>query len=205
MTLKLDQQYSNQGYKAIVGTDEAGRGPLAGPVVAASVMLPQDFYHPDINDSKKLSPSQRLRLYDVIIKHALAYEIVVIDVLTIDTINILEASRLAMTRCVQAIRLKYDLVLTDAMLLPNITNVDVKAIIRGDAQSLTIASASILAKVTRDRIMEALDLTYPQYGLKQHKGYPTAMHVQALKDHGPIRGLHRESFAPVKKLIKSQR
>jgi ribonuclease HII len=205
MSLKLDQHYYRLGYTSILGTDEAGRGPLAGPVVAASVLLPKDFYHPDIDDSKKLTEKKRELLFDVIMHHAIAYRVEVIDAEVIDKINILEASRFAMTRCVQAITSHFDIVLTDAMTLPKITKVPVEPIIRGDAQSLSIASASILAKVTRDRLMFDLDHAYPKYGFKNHKGYPTKMHIQAIQTFGVIAGIHRKTFAPVKKFLTFKR
>lgn len=190
MALVLDQTYYDKGFKRLVGCDEAGRGPLAGPVVASCVILPASFSHPLINDSKQLTEKQRELLYPIIIQEALAYSITVIDAPTIDRINILEASRLAMKQCCEKITLPYDAVITDAMPF-QLANAPVFPHIKGDSLSLTIAAASILAKVTRDRLMESLDQTYPGYGFAQHKGYPTASHRRILETLPPIKGVHR--------------
>jgi ribonuclease HII len=200
MPLLLDETFYLQGYHSIAGCDEAGRGPLAGPVVAACVMLPRNFFHPLINDSKKLTSQQRLEACTIIQKHALAYSYTVIDPITIDQINILEASRKAMIESVKKISIPMDVILTDAMAF-SFNNIPVFPFIKGDAQSLAIASASIVAKVVRDQIMEALDEQYPQYQFKKHKGYPTRLHQALLEQYGPLSGIHRYSFAPVKKLL----
>ncbi len=200
MPLTLDQTFYQQGYLSIAGCDEAGRGPLAGPVVAACVVLPKDFFHPLINDSKKLTSRQRLLAYDIIQNEALGIAYTVIDPITIDRINILEASRLAMIESVKKITIPIYCILTDAMTF-SFQNIPVFPFIKGDAQSLAIASASIVAKVMRDQIMEALDEQYPQYQFKKHKGYPTRLHRTLLEQYGPIPGIHRYSFAPVKKLL----
>ena len=202
MKQNLDLFYYQQGYHVIAGCDEAGRGPIAGPVVAAAVILPKDYVDHRIHDSKQLSETLRERLFTEITKHALGYAITVIDVATISRINILEASRLAMQRSLEQLTVKYDVVLSDAMALPK-QKVPVFPIIHGDALSQTIAASSILAKVTRDRIMDTLGKAYPFYGFDHHKGYPTPLHLQLLKTHGPIEGVHRPTFGPVKKLIKA--
>ena len=201
MALVLDQTYYKKGFKRLVGCDEAGRGPLAGPVVACCVMLPHSFSHPLINDSKQLTERQRELLYPLIMQEALAYSITVIDAPTIDQINILEASRLAMKQSCEKLTIPYDVVITDAMAF-ELPNVPVFPHIKGDSLSLTIAAASILAKVTRDRLMIALDQTYPGYGFAQHKGYPTASHRRVLETLPPIKGVHRFTFGPVKDVLK---
>lgn len=180
------------GHRLVCGTDEVGRGPLAGPVVAAAVILPEDSVLPGINDSKKLTPAQRDGLYDQIIAQAVCYAISEVDNATIDRINILEASRLAMAQSVEALPQKADFVLLDGWDNPRIQRPR-QAIVKGDSKSISIAAASILAKVHRDRLMEAYDSVYPGYGLAQHKGYPTAEHYQALKTLGPS-PIHRLSF-----------
>jgi ribonuclease HII len=200
MPLLLDETFYQQGYKSIAGCDEAGRGPLAGPVVAACVVLPKDFFHPLINDSKKLTSRQRLEAFTIIKKHALSFAYTVIDPVIIDQINILEASRKAMIESVKKISVSIDVILTDAMAF-SFQKIPVFPFIKGDTQSLAIASASIVAKVMRDQIMEALDEQYPHYQFKKHKGYPTRLHQALLAQYGPLPGIHRYSFAPVKKLL----
>lgn len=199
MSLTLDQTYYRQGYTTIAGCDEAGRGPIAGPVVAASVILPQDFKDSMINDSKQLTAKKRNTLFDVITRVALDYAVVVVDVNTITRLNILEASRLGMQQSLEKLNVAYDLVLSDAMALP-LQRVNVVPIIHGDALSQTIAAASILAKVSRDRWMEKLHQQYPHFQFNLHKGYPTALHLRLLRQFGPITGVHRPTFGPVKRL-----
>lgn len=181
-----------QGYQAIAGTDEVGRGPLAGPVVAAAVILPREAEIVGINDSKKLTHKQREALYDQIIAQAVSYAIIEVDNITIDRINILEASRLAMARSVAALDPPADFVLLDGWDNPQIT-LPHQAILQGDSKSISIAAASILAKVHRDRLMEQVDQVYPGYGLAGHKGYPTTEHYEALRKLGPT-PIHRMSF-----------
>ena len=202
MNTNLDRSYYQQGYRCIAGCDEAGRGPIAGPVVAAAVIFPQDFYDQRINDSKQVSEKSRLELFTLIKQVALAYAITVIDVETITKINILEASRLGMQQSLQKLKMAYDLVLSDAMALPKQT-VLVVPLIHGDALSQTIAASSILAKVTRDALMVELGKQYPHFQFDQHKGYPTPLHLSLLKQHGPIKGIHRPTFAPVKALLQT--
>lgn len=178
----------------VIGIDEAGRGPLAGPLVVAGVILPIGYDHPEINDSKKLSPKKRDTLYDVIINEAISFHIEIIEPAIIDKLNIYQATKAAMTKI--ALSLDSQNVLTDAMPL----NIDkhIESIIKGDQKSLTIAAASILAKVTRDRIMDQYDLIYPQYHFIQNKGYPTRHHLAALETYGRT-PIHRLSYAPVAK------
>lgn len=201
--LDLEKKYYSTKIKYIAGTDEAGRGPIAGPVVAAAVIFPYDYQNDEINDSKKLTAKKREQLFDIIINNALAYAIIFISPQEIDRINILEASRLAMEKALHALKHRYDLVLTDAMKLYHET-CDVIPIIKGDSKSLAIAAASILAKVSRDRYMDQLDQLYPQYEFSKHKGYPTARHLKLLKKYGVIKDLYRHSYRPVKNLEYEQ-
>ena len=188
----------DKGYENIAGTDEAGRGPLFGPVVAAAVILPHDFCLEGLNDSKKLTEKKRDKYYDYIMENALAVEVCLIDAKEIDEINILEASRKAMTTCINNLKIKPDYVLTDAMKL----NIDIpfEDIIKGDAKSITIAAASVIAKVTRDRILYEYDKKYPEYEFSKHKGYPTKKHIELLEKNGIIDG-YRMTFGPVKKIL----
>ncbi len=187
-------------YSTILGMDEAGRGPLCGPLVVAGVIFPQGYLNPWIDDSKKLSAKKREALFEVIQRDALAYWIVFVDEKTIDQLNIYRATQEAMRQIAQ--KAQADFVLTDAMPLPNCENT--LSIVRGDQKVLSIAAASILAKVSRDHYMEALDALYPQYGLKSHKGYPTKKHLEALNQYG-IQSFYRRSFGPVKRqLLKTQ-
>lgn len=200
MKNNLDKTYYQQGYSLIAGCDEAGRGPIAGPVVAAAVILPKDFADPRIADSKQLTALQREALFVLIHEKALAFAITVVDVATITRINILEASRLGMQLSLEKLKHRYDVVLSDAMALPK-QKVPVFPLIHGDALSQTIAASSILAKVTRDRLMVEMAKTYPHFQFDVHKGYPTPQHLSLLKRHGPIEGIHRPTFAPVKAMI----
>jgi len=180
------------GRSCICGIDEAGRGPLAGPVVAAAVVLPTDCRILYLNDSKKLSPKKREALYDEIMEKAVAYGIGMAPPGRIDEINILQATYEAMRQAVDKLGAVPDVLLNDAVVIPGI-NVEQVPIVKGDAKSVSIAAASILAKVTRDRMMEAYDKVYPQYGFAKHKGYGTAAHIEALRRHGPC-GIHRRTF-----------
>lgn len=177
----------------LAGIDEAGRGPLAGPVVCACVIMPleEDKIIDGINDSKKLSPKKREMLYDKIIERAICYKIVEIDEKTIDEINILNATKLGMVKALNGLNIKPDRVLIDAVKIDS--EVSQENIIKGDALSYNIASASILAKVYRDRLMDEMDKLYPQYGFKQHKGYGTKAHIEALKKYGEC-PIHRQTF-----------
>lgn len=180
------------GHRNICGVDEAGRGPLAGPVVAASVILPHNIFIENLNDSKKLSSKQRETIYHEILSNAIAWSVGIVEEQVIDTINILQATKLAMQKALQSLTSKPDLVLIDAETFDT-GGIPQIPIIQGDAKSVSIAAASIVAKVTRDRIMDEYDLQYPQYGFKQHKGYGTKEHVQAIKLFG-ISPIHRISF-----------
>ena len=181
-----------QGYTAVCGVDEAGRGPLAGPVCAAAVILPAGLVIEGVNDSKKLSEKKREELFPVICEKALAYGIGWADEREIDEINILQATYRAMKRAVESLPLTADYALIDGNRMPPLA-IPGTTIIKGDALSMSIAAASILAKVSRDRVMVQFSREYPQYGFEQHKGYGTAAHVQALREYGPC-PLHRQSF-----------
>lgn len=185
------------GYQNIVGLDEAGRGPLAGPVVAAAVILPGGLWLPGLNDSKKLSPSQRAELARLIKANAIAYSVTEVGVEYIDKFNIREASLEAMRLAIKALLVVPDYVLVDGMYVPGL-KIPQTTIIRGDSLSASIAAASILAKVTRDELMISFEEKYPGYGFSQHKGYATAKHLEALNRLGPS-PIHRWSFAPVQK------
>ena len=197
MALDLDEQYYAQGYQFIVGCDEAGRGCLLGPVFAAAVILPQGLKSDLINDSKKLTAKKREEAYEFIVNNALAYAIASVSADEIDEVNIYNASRLAMQRAIEQLNHDFDLVLTDAMKMPNYPK-PVVDVVHGDALSLSIATASILAKVSRDRLCVELDAKYPEYNIKKNKGYGTKDHLEALKKYGPVKHLHRYTYAPVK-------
>ena len=197
MSLDLDNDYIKQGYKLIVGCDEAGRGCLLGPVFAAAVILPIGFQSDLINDSKKLTAKQRDKAFDIITENAIAYAISSVDADTIDEVNILNASRMAMQQAIAKLNHGFDLILTDCMKMKGY-DVPVVDLVHGDALSQTVAAASILAKVSRDRLCEELDKKYPQYHIKKNKGYGTKDHLEALKEYGPVKHLHRFSYAPIK-------
>ena len=197
MSLDLDDKYIEEGYRLIVGTDEAGRGCLLGPVFAAAVILPIGFKSPLINDSKKLSAKQREEAFEIITKNAIAYAISFIEPDKIDEVNILNASRMAMQDAISKLNHEFDLILTDCMKMKGY-EVPVVDLVHGDALSQTIASASILAKVSRDRWCAEIDEKYPMYHIKKNKGYGTKDHLEALKQYGPVKHLHRFSYAPVK-------
>jgi len=189
---EIEDSFYAQGVKMICGVDEAGRGPLAGPVCAAAVILPMDLEIEGLNDSKKLTEKRREALYDIIVDKALAYGIAFASEEEIDEINILQATFLAMRRAVEQLQLKPDMVLVDGNREPEL-ELPVKTIVKGDSLSANIAAASILAKVTRDRLMVQLDETYPQYGFAVHKGYGTKAHYTALREHGMC-PCHRKTF-----------
>ena len=183
----------NLGYKLIAGMDEAGRGPLAGPVCVAIAIMPleKDKIIEGINDSKKLSEKKREALFEKIINTAISYHIEFVDEKTIDNINILNATKLGMRKCINSIDVRPDMVLIDAVKLD--TDIPTKSIIKGDALSYNIACASILAKVSRDRYILSLDEKYPMYNFKKHKGYGTKEHIENLKKYGPC-PVHRKTF-----------
>lgn len=181
------------GIKYICGVDEAGRGPLAGPVFAAAVILPEDFEIEGLNDSKKLSEKKRDALFDEIIEHALAYSIQSVDHKTIDEINILEATMLAMKTAVENLSIRPDAVYIDGNRVPKNMDIPTEFVIKGDATSASIAAASILAKVSRDRFMLKMDEKYPEYCFAKHKGYGTKLHYEKLREFGPS-DIHRLTF-----------
>ncbi len=199
---KYEKEYMDKGYKLIAGCDEAGRGPLAGPVFCAAVILNPDDMIEGLNDSKQLTEKMREKLYTEIKSRALAYKIVSISNEEIDRINILEASRKGMEEAVKGLSITPNFILTDYMDLYH-TDIPYLKLAHGDALSATIAAASILAKVERDRFMLELDKKYPEYGFKDHKGYPTKSHIEAIKKYG-ITEFHRKSYKPVKELLTEQ-
>lgn len=201
--LNFEENYYTEKVNFIVGVDEAGRGPLCGPVVAACCILPRDYKNEHINDSKKLSEKKREIAYKEIIENALDYGIGIVDAKRIDEINIYEATKEAMHIAISKLKISYDLILTDAMKLQN-EKVEVIPLIKGDAKCECIAAASIIAKVTRDHILEEYNKKYPQYGFKSHKGYGTKKHIEAIKQYGIIKDFHRESYEPIKSLIKNK-
>ena len=190
---KFEHLAYDDGFSCVCGVDEAGRGPLAGPVCAAAVILPPDLEIEGLNDSKKLTDKRRRALYDVITEQALAYGIAFASEQEIDEINILQATFLAMRRAVEQLRLQPALALVDGNREPDFGSIPVRTIIKGDSLSANIAAASILAKVTRDRFMEEQDALYPQYGFALHKGYGTQAHYAALREYGPC-PIHRRTF-----------
>lgn len=202
---KYDQMsnYENelrlQNIHMIAGVDEVGRGPLAGPVVAAAVILGEDFFLPGLNDSKALSEKKREIFYQYIINHAVSVGIGSATAQEIDIYNIYQATKLAMTRAVQQLTVKPEYLLVDAMEIP--LPISQKSIIKGDAKSVSIAASSVVAKVTRDRYMKELGVKYPQYGFESHMGYGTAHHIESIEKYGVI-DEHRRTFAPVKEHVQ---
>ena len=190
--LKFEREEESKGNFLIAGMDEVGRGPLAGPVCVACVIMPLDDVIEGIDDSKKLSEKKRDALFEKIKEKAIAYSIEMVDEQTIDKINILEATKLCMKKAVEKLEIKPDVVLVDAIKSLDVT-VPIRGIIKGDALSYSIGCASILAKVTRDRLMVELAKEYPEYGFEKHKGYGTKVHIEALKEYGPCI-YHRLSF-----------
>lgn len=195
---EIDKSYFKEGYNYICGIDEAGRGPLAGPVVIAAVIMPKDSMIEGVNDSKKVSEKKREKLYELIIEEAISYSVGIVDQNEIDRINILNATKAGLTEAVRTLKVKPELILVDALTNIDTCGVPYQSIIKGDAKSYSIAAASIIAKVTRDRIMREWDKVYPQYGFEKHKGYGTAAHISAIKENG-LCPLHRLSF--VKNII----
>lgn len=191
------------GYRRIAGIDEAGRGPLAGPVVAAAVILPTRCPLFGINDSKQLSAKDREQVYTAILDQAVAVGIGSADVAEIDQLNILAATRLAMRRAIDQLAPSPDYLLIDAVVLPGL-KVPTRPIIKGDALSVSIAAASIVAKVTRDRLMANYHETFPEYGFLSHKGYGTAEHLERLARHGPC-SIHRRTFSPVQEVMSAEK
>lgn len=201
--LKFEKELYKEGITLIAGTDEVGRGPLVGPVVAAAVILPVNYNLPGLNDSKKLTEKKREKLYDILMKEALTIGIGIVDAKKIDEINILEASRLAMQIAISKLKVKPEYVLSDAMKLDKL-KIPYKDIIHGDAKSLSIAAASVIAKVTRDRMMIELDKKYPMYGFARHKGYPTKEHIANIYKYG-ILDNYRFTYKPVSDCLKNNK
>ena len=198
---KYEKELFKQKINIIGGTDEAGRGPLYGPVVAACVVLPKNFKLDGLTDSKKLTEKKRNLYYDYLIENVI-YGIGIVDAKTIDKINIYEASKKAMKIAIEEVRkqIKLEYVLTDAM--PIDLDIPVMPIIKGDSKSISIAAASVIAKVTRDKMLYEIDQRYPEYGFKNHKGYPTKKHVEAINKDGLIDG-YRLTYGPIKNYIKN--
>lgn len=200
MALDFEQQYYSDDVKLIIGTDEAGRGCLLGPVFAGAVILPKDFKCDLINDSKQLTEKKREEAYKIITENAIAWGVGSCSVEEIDEMNILNASRVAMIRAIENANHKYDLIMTDCMKMPD-AKVPVIDLVHGDAKAQCIAAASIIAKVSRDHCCYELDKKYPAYEIAKHKGYGTKAHLEALEKYGPVKGLHRFSYGPVKQAM----
>ena len=198
---QYEKELFEQNINIIGGVDEVGRGPLIGPVVAACCVLPHDFVLEGLNDSKKLSEKKREKFYDYIIENCVAYGVGIISPEKIDEVNIYEATKLAMKEAIKQVQDKVNLehVLIDAM--PLELDIPTTSIIKGDAKSISIAAASVIAKVVRDRMMIELDKEYPQYGFAKHKGYPTKAHVEAINKYGLIDG-YRKTYGPVKDVLE---
>lgn len=188
----IEQELHERGYKYVCGIDEAGRGPLCGPVFAAACILPDGLYIEGLNDSKKLTEKKREKLFDIIKEEAIAYCIASASVEEIDELNILEADLLAMRRAIDGLAVKADFAIIDGNVARDF-QIPAAPVIKGDATSMSIAAASVLAKVARDRICIDLDREYPQYGIAKHKGYGTKAHMDALREHGPS-PIHRKKF-----------
>ena len=183
----------NSGFSCICGVDEAGRGPLAGPVCAAAVILPEGVVIEGLDDSKKLTEKKRERLYDIIKETAVAYSVAYGTLEEIETVNILEATYLAMNRAIEDLTVKPDFALIDGNRVPRGIKIPCETIVKGDSKSMSVAAASVLAKVTRDRLMLEYDKKYPEYNFKKHKGYGTKEHTELIKQYGPCE-IHRLSF-----------
>lgn len=209
---KIEEELYLKGVNSIAGIDEAGRGPLAGPVVVACVIMPRDSMIEGVNDSKKVSEKKREKLYEQILEEAIAYGVGIISQEEIDRINILNATKEGLTMAIKEMEKdlkekqrgfeKPEIILVDALTKIDTDGISYKSIIKGDAKSYSIAAASIIAKVTRDRIMRQWDEVYPMYGFEKHKGYGTAAHIAAIKEYG-LCPLHRRSF--VKNIVKRER
>lgn len=197
--LEYEKELYEKGYNLIAGTDEVGRGPLVGPVVAAAVILPKNYKLDGLTDSKKLSEKKRNLYYEIIKRDAISIGLGIISEKVIDEINILEASRLAMNKALDNLEIKPDYILSDAMKLDR--DVEVLPIVHGDAKSLSIAAASVIAKVTRDRMMEEMGKNYPEYEFERHKGYPTKRHIELIKKYGVL-DQYRKTFKPINEILR---
>ncbi len=190
---KMENQYFEKGIQYLCGIDEAGRGPLAGPVVVAAVVMPKDSKLEGVNDSKKVSEKKRELLYEQIKEEAISYSVAIVDEKEIDQVNILNATKEGLTTAIRGLKVKPERILVDALTGIDTCGIPYDSIIKGDAKCYSIAAASILAKVTRDRIMRKMDEVYPEYGFEKHKGYGTAAHIAAIKEYG-LCPIHRKSF-----------
>ena len=199
LMLQFDNKFRSIGHNIIAGIDEAGRGPLAGPVVASAVILPDKCRLLGINDSKKLTEIKRERLFPQILENAVAIGVGIVDEQVIDEINILQATIQAMRKAIETLKINPDCILVDALVIPDI-GIEQVAIEKGDSLSMSVATASIVAKVTRDRLMVKYDKKYPQYNFAKHKGYGTKEHIEAISKFGPCE-IHRRTFKRVKEYI----
>jgi ribonuclease HII len=200
---KCEKRLKGEGFLRVAGVDEAGRGPLAGPVVAAACIIPEGVFFEHLNDSKLLNADQRNALFEQITTCPnLIFGVGIIDMKTIDRINILQATFVAMRKAVEALSIQPDYILIDGNQLP-IFDIPSESVVRGDSLSVSIAAASVIAKVTRDRIMEEMNEKYPEYGFKQHKGYATEQHLEAIHKFGPC-PIHRKTFDPVRSMLNPQ-
>lgn len=199
--LEYENNLYNEGVTLIAGVDEVGRGPLIGPVVACACILPVDFYHKDIKDSKKLSEKKREEMYKIIKENAISIGLGIVSEKVIDEVNIYEATKIAMKEAIKNLNITPEHVLIDAMKLE--LNIPSTSIIKGDAKSESIAAASIIAKVTRDHMLDEMDKEYPMYDLKNNKGYGTKKHLEALQTYGPCK-YHRVSYSPVRNALNEK-
>lgn len=199
--LEYENNLYNEGVTLIAGVDEVGRGPLIGPVVACACILPVNFYHKDIKNSKKLSEKKREEMYKIIKENAISIGLGIVSEKVIDEVNIYEATKIAMKEAIKNLNISPEHVLIDAMKLE--LNIPSTSIIKGDAKSESIAAASIIAKVTRDHMLDEMDKEYPMYDLKNNKGYGTKKHLEALKTHGPCK-YHRVSYSPVRNALNEK-
>ncbi len=190
---EIEKDWYQKGFEKIAGIDEAGRGPLAGPVVVAGVIMPQGSMIEGVNDSKKVTEKKREKLYDLILEEAISYSVAIIGQDVIDEINILNATKQGVSKVVEGLEVKPDLIVVDALTHIDTKGIPYESMIKGDAKCYNIAAASIIAKVTRDRIMRQWDEIYPQYGFITHKGYGTAKHISAIREYG-LCPIHRKSF-----------
>lgn len=190
---KMENQYFEKGIQYLCGIDEAGRGPLAGPVVVAAVVMPKDSKLEGVNDSKKVSEKKREMLYEQIKEEAISYSVAIVDEKEIDQVNILNATKEGLTTAIRGLKVKPERIIVDALTGIDTCGIPYDSVIKGDAKCYSIAAASILAKVTRDRIMRKMDEVYPEYGFEKHKGYGTAAHIAAIKEYG-LCPIHRKSF-----------
>lgn len=199
--LEYENNLYNEGVTLIAGVDEVGRGPLIGPVVACACILPVNFYHKDIKDSKKLSEKKREEMYKIIKENAISIGLGIVSEKVIDEVNIYEATKIAMKEAIKNLNITPEHILIDAMKLE--LNIPSTSIIKGDAKSESIAAASIIAKVTRDHMLDEMDKEYPMYDLKHNKGYGTKKHLEALQTYGPCK-YHRVSYSPVRNALNEK-